>query len=175
MLAAPHTIPLLPRHQVWLQGHGYCDEERLARVFRQTWRRLPLRACRAILKLWREQRRPEGPRAQPAPLIEALPNWAIGDSNARDLGVLSSVELSATPMRLCFWAPAVDLLPDEQLATIIAHELAHVAVLAREGSDAAQDEEYVNEVLTTGWGFPPLQLQDWAHEHAEALATARAG
>ena len=48
----PRMIPLLPRHKINL----FCvdgDGDRFAALFRQTWRKLPLSAPRALLRHWR--------------------------------------------------------------------------------------------------------------------------
>ncbi len=52
----PSYIPILPRHGVYL----FCvagDGRRFARLFGQTWRKMPFWARRRLLKHWRAARR----------------------------------------------------------------------------------------------------------------------
>src|SRR4051812_30768177 len=63
---------LLPRHHIYLfapKGGG----ERFARLFVETWRRLPLYARRRILKHWKNDRRAD---TVLRPQIELLSGWA---------------------------------------------------------------------------------------------------
>ena len=66
---------------------------------------------------------------------------------------------------LRFWAPAVDRMPEECLATLVAHELGHVLLRAR--GRRPTEEELVVRRLLWEWGFDEERLDDW-------LAMARA-
>jgi Zn-dependent protease with chaperone function len=131
-------IPLLPRHKIYLPAFGYGDDEKFARVFRDTWPRLPLHVRRVLLKHWRETKLHPDLRA---PAIEVLPDWSrpAGRKFNNVYGMYADDGLH----EIRFWAPAVDLMPDEQLSALIAHELAHV--YARAARLWFTDRSQVNE------------------------------
>lgn len=143
-----HRLPLLPRHGVYLPAFGYGDDARFARVFRHTWPLLPLYARRTLLKQWRESEWPM------RPMIEVLPFWSNRQTCV--LGECYGHHLFR------FWAKAVDALPDDLLAVLIAHELAH---------DVYPDEEEFDlREKNVMWGFDEYALDDWIAANIATLS-----
>ena len=72
MIKQPGFYPLLPRHRVYLFAPVPSTEDegkRFARLFIETWKRIPLGPRRAILRHWRNRERI--PLAH-SPLIQLL-------------------------------------------------------------------------------------------------------
>lgn len=149
-----HLIALYPRHGIYLASFGYTDDARLAQVFRQSWRQIPLWGRRPILAYWGLRR--ELPAARrPLPQIAALPDWGGRDC----IG-----ECSGGGAEIRFLSFAVDALPDELLAALIGHELAHAYDWARGRVRRNMPEEMREEsarVLTGAWGFDEDGLDKW--------------
>jgi hypothetical protein len=77
-----HALPLLPRHDVYLNILGG-DGQRFARAFQEAWRRLPLWARRQLLSHWRTGYEAHGYVL--SPVIE-LASYQFG--RRRDLGMM---------------------------------------------------------------------------------------
>jgi hypothetical protein len=155
------VVRLLPGHDVFLWvvvGDGH----RFARVFRETWSRLPLYARRRLLSYWGG---PDPERPIVSPRIE------LNLSSYCDAGCAGFVDRSGH--RLQFNSKKVDEMPDEALQAVIAHELALVVQhelhglredeLWCHGRRAYEDEDgdWVEEFfidqeadeMITEWGF----------------------
>jgi hypothetical protein len=160
----PRYIPILPRHGTYL----FClagDGERFAKLFRQTWRKLPLSDRRKILKYWRETYyRFFGDQVTPSPwpLVEMVPqksNFSRGNS-ADAMAQYSHFHCS-----FAFEADAMDALPDHAVEATIAHELAHAVLCIEDATyhlDPANTEydawgfsqsEYFADKMAEDWGF----------------------
>ncbi len=116
------SVALLPRHKIFLTSAGYVDDARFVRVFRATWRRIPLRYRCRLLAYWRElQNESEGlcPVFFPA---QKMPTDHERVDAPMALGLWKSFGGSTH-----YLAPVVEMMPDNILSTLIAHELAHVA------------------------------------------------
>lgn len=111
-------IALLPRHKIFYTPNYFVDNARFVRVWRSTWARLPLRARRKLLAYWR-----------------TLPTHALGHAprfhcvlgyisrHVKDCKAVGMWNFSDGSTH--YLADAVNIMPDEILASLIAHELAH--------------------------------------------------
>src|SRR5436305_1373831 len=50
----PELIPIQRSAGLYLVRHGDGDDQRFARLFRETWRRIPLGARRQMVSFWRD-------------------------------------------------------------------------------------------------------------------------
>jgi len=151
-------LPLLARHDIHLQDFGSEKQgARFAAVFRDTWQRLPLSARRALLAHWRapdvfcfDSRR--SPRVA---IVHYL-------SRVDDPDVMGVCRLKGHEFQ--FQVGAVAALPDEHLATLIAHELCHGYLAAKKHPDAdgsEWEENLVQEINGIEWGFDEDALDDY--------------
>ena len=159
----------MPRSGIYMIAFGYCDDRRFARVFRETWLKLPLWVRRRMLKHWREYKAavvclPELRRQLDVPSIEVLDDksdWHRGPSGC------AAGQTSIQGTSLSFWAEVVDRLPDEHLQTFIAHELAHVHLMTHNchhTDDYSLAESEVSEALDE-WGFDEGAMWIWQEEN----------
>jgi hypothetical protein len=143
---------------------GYGNDAKFARVFRDTWPRLPLWARRAMLANWRTK---SSPPLLCLPHIKVLDSWA---RRKKEVGIYFPAR-----EEILFRAPAVDLMPDEILSVLISHELAHAASYAaalwftNDGYKGTQDEEFATRDMNWGWGFEEDELDAWLHENNSAM------
>jgi hypothetical protein len=170
----PSYIPILPRHGVYL----FCvagDGRRFARLFGQTWRKLPLWARRRLLKHWRAARRErygDAPLVAPWPLVELVEfksDFFRGNSEA------ACAQYNHRMCSFAFLAETMDRFPDDAVECVIAHELAH-AVHCIEDADYHLDpanteydawgysqSEYFADETAEDWGFD-IEARDRAVE-----------
>lgn len=159
----------LGRQPLWLFApHG--DGERFARLWDETWRRLPLAVRRAIRRHWRSPKA-IGYGVIQSPLIELLDDWVV-----REEGGLGAVFRGGHQVR--FAAEAVDAAPDDVVQDLIAHELAHVhqwavgemELLLADSEDPdfnySEIELWADERVLE-WGFSVTSIDEWS------LATGR--
>ena len=172
---------LLLGHPFYAMAYGdNVEPQRFVRLFRGTWRQLPLAARRRICKAWRE-----------SPLFGAVARWAAveirdvvptpnniehGNSPGRRTG--GAAVLDSYSMQLTFWTPRLYALPDEHARALLAHELAHVVLFA----DPANRERYRTEqvaglrykrqkceaeanALATEWGFDTAAQSRWERKN----------
>lgn len=52
--ASAEYLPIVPSARLWLPRLGVGDDGRFARIFRDTWRKIPLKAKRLMVKHWRK-------------------------------------------------------------------------------------------------------------------------
>lgn len=149
-------IPIVPTSDLYLTSYEHGDEARFVRVFRDTWRRIPLRDRRRILRYWRTDefvpaygkmihprakqhamraiQARAGSDAVPAgsyiPRIELLNGW-LGKRVPND--VVHEADhcggLAAAFARgfiIRVQAPVFALMSDDVAMDLIGHELAHV-------------------------------------------------
>jgi hypothetical protein len=160
--------PLLPRHGVRLFAPAR-DDDRFARRFVETWRRLPYRVRRKILRHWKSG---ASPFTRSAPLIELLPDWSGRGGEPAPRGTKAAAGMMGH--NLVFCSGIVDMYPDELVRDLIAQELAHVEQWAS-GWDIDQADPFECEEdadgLVEDWGFSPTAMDDWdmAHGLAEVL------
>jgi hypothetical protein len=142
MLAQPRITKrrLLPGHvfriNCW-DDDGRC----FVKLFRDTWRKLPLSVRCTVLQFWRENANEGGP------LIELSNLWVPHDSygQVRNAGMV-----------LKFRQEAFSCFPPQAARWVIAHELAHVYQKACGLSPGGKDEEtneHHADNLAKEWGF----------------------
>jgi hypothetical protein len=107
--------PCSPATNVYFQAFDG-DGSRFARLFRATWRRIPLWARRRILRYWREDF--SGPIAV-SPEITLAKSWK--GRGRRDFAVTT-----CHGHRLVFHSRSVAAMPEDVAGDLIAHELAYV-------------------------------------------------
>jgi hypothetical protein len=156
-------IRLVPRQPVFLSADGEVGGERFARLFRETWGRLPRYARRRILRVWRGLLAWGSPLAE-APRIELVDAWTAAEGE-RDPSVAQVARQGAgarlLAMQLRFRAAAIERLPDALVMAAIAHELAHVEIRWRAPcQDGWWEEELVRQTVA-GWGFDQEGVDAW--------------
>jgi hypothetical protein len=119
-------VLLLPRHRVYLEVSAG-DGPRFAKLFRTTWKRLPLWSRRLLLKYW----------TWGVPCFGVLfrPRIELTDSPILNQQVVGATLLRGNEIK--FRARHVDRMPDAVVQVLIAHELVHVVLIA-DGIDSAQ-------------------------------------
>lgn len=154
------------RDRIYLSGRSIHREpmnemqQKFARLFRETWIRIPLWARRPMFKHWRRDF--HGVRVIGAPAIYVSDWWP--DREPGQLGVCGQ-----RGHRLNFWAKAVLEYPDENVRELIAHELAHVLQHARSTTDVGSDRwvprwcddfELEADEIMEAWDFDSSALDD---------------
>jgi hypothetical protein len=168
-----HIVPIQPRNRVYLTVFGGGDGPRFARLFRETWVRLPLSVRRKLLAHWRKG----GTLGFIVSPDVELSDYPFGPG--RTFGMVDHYG-----HRLRFRAKFVDPMPDNVVQDLIAHELAHVLQSAQgircvrkwtdgrakyvdsDGMDFGGNFEIelsADEAMSR-WGFNPESLDDWARE-----------
>ena len=144
MRKGPCYVPILPRHGIKLfcwSGVKHEEGQRLARLFRQAWRKLPLGIRRKLLKRWREQVREynDNFKAQSGVLRAQSPIVQLGPSETKRKAVawFEHPSYKSAPDKISFRASVVSRLTDDSVKYAIAHELAHVL-------QQIDDPEYYN-------------------------------
>lgn len=151
---------------------------RFARLFRETWLRIPLGSQRTIFKYWRIDRDAD-PSVNPS--IELLAHWSDRHRGRGLAGDKAAVSRQGHVLR--FWTRIVEAYPDELVRDLIAHELAHVEqhglgfknTLGADGqpvsihADGTEWESWVTEgdadVRMEDWGFDANAMDEWDREN----------
>jgi hypothetical protein len=162
--AMARLLTIEPESGLSLYVHGYCQEERLARAFAETWRALPEGDRTRMLDYWGSMI--DGGR----PYIEAIPpgaRWSI-----RSAGV-ATCQRSPIGAGISFASTIVDRLPDSHLRTLIAREMAYVYLLATTPADCSYipDEPGIAKVLKE-WRFDLKAMNRWICENLSASPAA---
>lgn len=136
-----YTRRLLRHHK--LQIHCWDDDgTRFVKLFRDTWKSLPLTVRRAILRFWREN----------APLIELSNMWTPGNSYG---------QVGRNGMQIKFRQEAFADFPTKAAHWVIAHELAHVYQKAcgrpPGGENEIENEDHADG-LANEWGHDRICL-----------------
>jgi hypothetical protein len=154
-------FPLLPRHGIYLFApHG--GGERFAQLFVETWRRLPLRVRRRVLKHWSTD---PFPYQLFKPSIELLAGWSSRDRGRGLRGTWGCSSHHGHTVR--FWTRIVAAFPDHLVQDLIAHELAHVDQWAAGWDLNEMDPFEVEEAadwMVENWGFSATAMDEWARE-----------
>jgi hypothetical protein len=163
----PPMVQPVPREPLYLLLRGFCDEERLARSIRSTWQRVPAAARGPLREHWQTR---EGLHSLcNGPMrVEALPNWA-----ERSRPTLGECWTRGHAIRL--HSESVQTMPDEALAAVIAHELAHAFQHATEcdwGPTVKEVEAAVDDCIR-GWGFDPEADRRWCAQQDSEKCTRR--
>jgi len=135
----------------------------LASIIADVWRKLPLGVRRRLLKHWREH--PQRPDAGHWPAITLeVDDGPQRNGNATNAGRAAVAGVDHFGVRLSF-SPAITACRyDIEVASTVAHELAHAYLIAsghesQTAELAAYDErgfsqgEYEADKLATAWGF----------------------
>jgi hypothetical protein len=168
---------LHPRKPIFLFSPDR-DGSRFARLFRETWQRLPLWSRRSILKYWREGSPPDFTLK---PNIELLDDWSVRERGKGLRGEKAGTYRAGNALR--FWSRIVDAYPDPLVRDLIAHELAHVCRYSQgyrdiRGADGkwvcikasgrrldTMEVEEDADWLMSCWGFEPNAIDEWDREH----------
>lgn len=160
---------------LYMAAWGHAADRRFARVFRQAWRKVPLSARRVTVRHWRRYRDAYAAAAAliDVPLVEVL-DYKSNFHRGRSKDAVGQCDHMGTV--LAFWAPWVDRLPDEHLETLIAHELAHVYLIATRPGHMQQRysraESEVYAVLSE-WGFDEDSYWQWVEDKLADLQRSR--
>jgi len=171
-MCCPDAIPLFNRDGIYLMPIGDGDDQRFARNFRRTWRRIGKERCRSILDYWRN---PDPARMMPQieyPVIELLDDWS-----GRDAAV---GYCTYNGHKLMFLAFVVEAMPDDMVQVLIAHELGHVyrKAIGADIVDPAnlpteterEKEEFATQLTVAGvWGFDEEALTEWLNENCDSM------
>jgi hypothetical protein len=154
---------LLPRHQVYLFApEGDEVGSRFAALFVSTWKRMPLWARRSILRQWRTTPF-EKHLLTMAPAIELLSAWSNREPRRGLRGEMGCCARGGCMLR--FWSKVVEVMPDDLVCDLIAHELAHVFQWAS-GVNVLEEDSYLIEedadILVKHWGFSADGIDEWA-------------
>ena len=139
------------------------DQERhFAGVFRDTWCRIPLGRRRQLVTFWRDDvwSHHAGPFS---PKLELLQDWSgRGEEDVAICGLMGH--------GLRFYSGDIDVMPDNIVSDVIAHELAHVWLIAagqHNPLDPEQDSEYPADYQMAEWGFDPSSVYVWWHNREQ--------
>lgn len=151
-------LPIIPRNGMYLTCYGQGTDARLARIFRDTWPRVPAGARRALLAHWRNSVLPHSPRIEQVWDLEALTE---DDTYTRALGACGM-----NGHLFQFSADAVQFMPPRCVGTLIAHELGHGFARATGLPFCNEDEEevYVRRSLVPSWGFDEAVIDRWVRQ-----------
>jgi hypothetical protein len=155
---------------------GLAEEKRFARVFRATWRQIPIGCRRFLVQYWRRNHQgrfgiplPRSQRilrekgfllaeeAEHGPLIQLIPECGYFAHPGHDAAAMCS--------RWGFWLqflkPVVSRLNDRHLGILIAHELGHAYLFA---TGDMQEDDFnadldVAELIST-WDFDDDELEE---------------
>jgi len=169
---AREYLPIVPSSRLWLPRLGKGDDARFAENFRDTWRRIPLNARRAMVGHWRKSQPLSAIQMVWSPLICLCNEWELSDETWRqpkDAGVCGH-----NGHTLYFYAPLVDAMPPQHVGELIAHELAHVVQYANGEIDFRvgrpidrnydDTENYADDIMED-WGFDSVAMDKWCREN----------
>ena len=139
------AIPIMRRSDLYLTPSDHPHDHRFARIFRGTWKSIPLSSRRRLLRHWREH-----------DLRNKL--WG-GPEIVLTNGVIFAEQRFQDSIGLCrqwghelsFFAPIVRRMPDGIVAELIVHELAHACQYA------ATPTFEVNSIDDDAW-------EEWAYD-----------
>jgi len=164
---APEFLPIVPSSRLWLPRLGIGDDERFAFIFRDTWRRIPLRAKRLMVRHWRMSEPVWAIQGFWSPVIELADYWEFSDRTVRH--PKDAAACGRNGHSLYFYAPLVDAMPVVHVQELVAHELAHVVQFAigeppsgdRTLPRGSDDAEMVADEIMEEWGYDPNAMDDW--------------
>ena len=79
ILGTREYLPIVPSSRLWLPLPGDGDDARFAAIFRDTWRRIPLNARRAMVGHWRKSQPLSAIQLVWSPLICLCNEWELSD------------------------------------------------------------------------------------------------
>jgi hypothetical protein len=146
---------------LFLPSEGDGDREAFARIFRETWLRIPAPFREALVREWRKGTLM---LTSPSPVI----NLVRGHRYAAENDLFGHV--------IHFNADLARLMQGSHLHDLIAHELAHVWHYQVRGSHVAnrrstwEQKECEADRLASHWGFDMTGLREWADAHGKQIA-----
>jgi len=149
------VLPIIRRSGLFFHHFGDGDAKLFASAFAETWRSIPLSARRRLLKYWRDTK-PQGCEYK-------WPSIELSSAQTHDFSCGNSGDAIARlefTMFLYFNSSAMDILPLPEYKFTIAHELAHVHILAGPGR-----EEHLADVVAC----KDLEFS-WAEQDADEVA-----
>ena len=180
-------LPIDARQRIYLwrrSGNG----PRFVALFQATWRRLPLWVRRRILRHWRTHHRMTAmnfsPRIVLLDLDEAYRHeYKPGGDRPEQSEVISGGRVGLDGHSVEFNSNIIDVLPDNIVCDLVAHELAHVLQSASAIRDVVDTETWEifavdahGDRISAGeveddaddcmaeWGFDPQSFDTWCHE-----------
>lgn len=149
-----------------LEVVGAGDGPRLARAIRRAWMQLPGPWRGKIEAHCRRPRRSQ-PAATGLRLVLRSRSLESHLPKARRRGAHTYAWTDDRRGVINFWSPITDRLPPSLLRGLIGHELAHLAMAAAGGSDAASvaADERATDWMARAWRFPTDEIDDWINEH----------
>ncbi len=150
-----NMIKLLPDHDYKINCHHH-DGKQFVSIFRNTWKKIPYKVRRAILKYWRESNWPVG--------FELSNMWGSG----YDPKLSAQVRHEGCLMK--FRQSDFEVLPEKVAEFLIAHELAHVYQKAcgrRPGGESEEENENHANHLASSWGFYTSLYYEWCQLMSE--------
>ena len=170
LVMARRWRPLLPQHSIYLQvraGNG----PRFVCIFRDTWKHIPIRDRRRMLRYWKD----DGTKHKIllSPQIELIDRKNMPTADLAIAGVTSN-----WGHRIRFPADDFDRMPDSACADLIGHELAHAFQFASGFRICSEDDRHTvigpdetiyDETLqeshanakATEWGFDMNSVHRW--------------
>ncbi len=144
---------------LYFQVRGLSGDHRFVRLFKETWEKIPSCYQQVMLAHWKQGWGEDGPEI-------SIRDWT-SDENPDDQTILGGVGLNGG--MISFWAGTADIMPDDVVKSLVAHELGHVyqcAICFREGlpedkERRTQLEEEDADQRATRWKFSPDQRKEW--------------
>jgi hypothetical protein len=175
MVIDQKQFPIAAECGIYLRPNGHGDDRRFAGLFARVWRRIPDLEREQILSQWRrwvtvgDDGRLE--------VSIALENW----SGLRRQQAIGDCEYPGTILK--FYGRVVDILPEELVMYVIAHELAHVVqyfhgkTLRPDPHPLGEAVAYVNssvereaDEIALRWGFSGKQFDKWMAKNVNWLS-----
>jgi len=152
------TIAIEPAAGLYLAVLAQGAAARFANLFRQAWRRIPRADRQAMLRHWRALSH----GVAGLPMIQYAERW-----RDHEYGEIANTSLDGRLLR--FKSTAVDALPDSAACDLIAHELAHVFLIATRNTPPPSRGKQLRHTpaemradgLARSWGFEPDSLAIW--------------
>ena len=163
-MAAPLMVPLgIARLVLEVQSDGNPDP--FIAAFQETWMKLPPVWRTRIIRYWRRPRRTKGEAARPRIVLRNRALEKAGRSNGKSPSI-ARVDRSGD--RLDFISDYFRM-PRSLCCGLIAHELAHVAMLSLGGSDSPSEigDERQCDWICRAWNFEVDRIDDYLDLHVQ--------
>lgn len=167
-------LPLFPESNLFCEAWSHTDDHRFVEVFQRVWRQIPERCRRELVKYWREKSAEYGER------LPRIVVWRWHLHQNRDGGFWGIGQTGGIGTRMYFRSTWIDVMPDNIVGILIAHELGHAYLAAVNGPDYWFDsltvllEEDVAEALMW-WDFDQEVLDEWIETHSHDFACIHCG
>jgi hypothetical protein len=161
--------PIAPNCGLYLHSHGHGNEVRFCRLFGQVWNSLPPEDRDALIDHWDQWDRDDEGHLSVSIALENL-------SMLRGMEAVGNCALIGHELK--FYARVIDMMHDDLVTYVIAHELAHVLQVSR-GQRLRPDPHPLGEAIAyllspiereadaiaLAWGFDGSKLNRWLHEN----------